>query len=134
MFTAEALLNNLFSVGLQLDSSWTRADHFSRWRPTASMSAEATGTRRRRKLGSSDAMPVEIELVELRHHASCWAAVAQPIRSGAGVVYNMDDAEDKLRLQHDIWTKDYTESLNGLREANATWLSGSLINGCYSAK
>ena len=70
-------------------------------------------------------------MTDLRHHASCWRAATQPIRTGNGIVYDMDDPEERLRLEHDIWVKDYADSMHALREANAelvTILDSCILN------
>ena len=43
----------------------------------------------------------------------------------------MDDPEERLRLEHDIWVKDYADSMHALREANAelvTILDSCILN------
>ena len=56
---------------------------------------------------------------DTRTSESCWAAVTRPLSSGGGLVYNMDDEVDRIRLEHDIWVKDPSDSLKELRAANS---------------
>lgn len=96
------------------------------------MSAGASGPQRRRKLDEhASAAASEVEMTEVHTWASSWAAANQPFSSSGGIVYNMDDDTDKLRLQHDIWTKDFAPSFEALRAANpelVTILESSIAN------
>ena len=72
-----------------------------------------------KKSRGSTAEAAEYMANNTRSSESCWAAVNRPLSSGGGLVYDMDDEVDRIRLEHDIWVKDPRDSLDELRAANS---------------
>ena len=72
-----------------------------------------------KKSRGSTAEAAEYIANNTRTSESCWAAVNRPLSSGGGLVYDMDDEIDRIRLEYDIWVKDPRDSLDELRAANS---------------
>ena len=71
-----------------------------------------------KKSRGSTAEAAEYMAKNARTSESCWAAVNRPLSSGGGLVYDMDDEIDRIRLEYDIWVKDPRDSLDELPAAN----------------
>lgn len=71
-----------------------------------------------KKSRGSTAEAAEYMANNTRTSESCWAAVNRPLSSGGGLVYDMDDEIDRIRLEYDIWVKDPRDSLDELPAAN----------------
>jgi len=59
-----------------------------------------------KKSRGSTAEAAEYMANNTRTSESCWAAVNRPLSSGGGLVYDMDDECDRIRLECDIWVKE----------------------------
>ena len=79
--------------------------------------SSSSSKRHKRPESAASAAEVEIELVELQHHAAASVQLSQPFNSKGGA-YNMDNADERHQLAHDIWTQPFTTSVARLREDN----------------
>ena len=88
------------------------------------------GPSRRRKLGDGASDAGEVELTEMQSQSKSWLAAVQPISSGGGTIYDMDNEQDKQRLASDIWTEPFAGSLMAFREANPELVC--ILSSCIS--
>ena len=66
----------------------------------------------------------------MQSQSKSWLAAVQPISSGKGTIYDMDNEQDKQRLASDIWTEPLTGSLMAFREANPELVC--ILSSCIS--
>jgi len=88
------------------------------------------GPSRRRKLGDGASDAGEVELTEMQSQSKSWLAAVQPISSGGGTIYDMDNEQDKQRLASDIWTEPFAGALMAFREANPELVC--ILSSCIS--
>ena len=70
-------------------------------------------------------------MLDMELLSSRWLSATRPIRSGGGIIYDMDCEQDRQRLASDIWTEPFTDSLVQLREENPELvkvLASSIVN------
>ena len=66
----------------------------------------------------------------MQSQSKSWLAAVQPISSGGGTIYDMDNEQDRQRLASDIWTEPFAGSLVAFREANPELVC--ILSSCIS--